>query len=149
MTSHENDQNRMNSCQNKLIREPVGFEPMVNECQFNWKIKMWKEPVETTEPVAQPIISWILYANCQNFWENNFKNYDHKRIRTTQAELRFLCSTKSANLPFFDEKKMKFQEIEGLLLYFPLLYQLSGENSWGSQKNLASKNLVWEGISHP
>jgi hypothetical protein len=31
----------------------MGFEPVISMCQLNWKNKLRKEPIETTEPITQ------------------------------------------------------------------------------------------------
>ena len=82
----ENEQNVINSRWNKLITALMGFEPMLSECQFHWKKKLWKEPVETTRPVTQTITSWFLYVKCQFFWENNLQKDDRKRNWTTMPD---------------------------------------------------------------
>jgi len=73
MTSHKNVQNEINSIQINYIREPMGFEPMLNECQFYWKKKLWKEPIETTEPGAQTVVLWFLSVKYQNFFKTIYK----------------------------------------------------------------------------
>ena len=51
----------------------MGFEPMLNECQFYWKKKLWKEPIETTEPGAQTVVLWFLSVKYQNFFKTIYK----------------------------------------------------------------------------
>ena len=66
-------QNRINSRWNKIDQRANGFRTRNIYVPIELENKLWKEPVETTRPVAQTIISWFLYVNCQTFWENNLQ----------------------------------------------------------------------------
>ena len=116
----------------------MGFEPMLSECQFNRKKKLWKEPTQTIEPVAQTTKLWFLSVFCQTFEKTICKSMIVKGIEP-------LCQILDCQTIWPSEKcekkwKKSFELIFcGRSIQFLLLYP-SETVTVGTVKNFQPQN---------